>query len=383
MPEVDPNAVDSALVHPVLERQVWLNHAAISPWPMPVVEAMRAFVEDNASNGPLNYDKWMQIEQRTRKRAAHLMDAASVDDIALIKNTSEGLSMIAAGIDWKPGDRLVCVGGEFPSNRLPWHQLVAEGVEVVEVPFQPHGPEDALVRALDERTRLLAVSAVRYDSGIRLDLDRLGQACRSVGALFAVDAIQQLGAMPLSVSRLPVDFVVAGSHKWLMAPEGLALFWSRPEARRALRPIQTGWRMWPDMFDFDREDWRIPDTARRFEPGTLNMAGTHGLDAALGLLLEQPAEQRGRRLLQLTGRLQDGLREIPGLDPVTPDEDTRRAGIVTVRCTRVPADRVLRTLRKNEIIAAPRGGGLRLSPHYYTPFEQIDRTLDVLSSAVR
>lgn len=366
---------------PALQRGVWLNHAAISPWPRPVIEAMRGFVEDNAEHGPLNYNNWLTIERRARKRAARLLEADD-DDVALIKNTSEGLSLIAAGINWRPGDRLICVGGEFPSNRLPWHQLVPDFVDTVEVSFDPDAPERAIVDALDERTRLLAVSAVRYDSGVRLDLDRLGRASRSAGALFAVDAIQQFGAMPLSVRDLPVDFVVSGSHKWLMAPEGLAVFWSRPEARRRLRPTQTGWRMWPDMFDFDRADWRIPDTARRFEPGTLNMAGIHGLDAALGLLLEVPAEARGSALLERTRRLQDGLRGLPGVSVTTPSDDARRAGIVTLGSKRQPARTLLQRLRDNNVMAAPRGGGLRLSPHYYTPMEQIDRTLELLETAL-
>ncbi|MBY6203309.1 aminotransferase class V-fold PLP-dependent enzyme [Halomonas denitrificans] len=374
---IDPNDF------PVLEREVWLNHAAISPWPAAVIRAMRAFVDDNAAHGPMHYDRWLATERRLRERAARLLEAESADDVALVKNTSEGLSLIAAGLDWRPGDRMLFLAGEFPSNRLPWVQLLPDHVDVVEVPFASSDPEAALLDALDERTRLVAVSSVRYDSGIRLDLDRLGRACRRAGALLAVDAIQQLGALPLAVRDLPVDFVVAGSHKWLLAPEGLALFWSAPDARDRLRPVQTGWRMWPDMFDFDRDDTSIPRHARRFEPGTLNTAGIHGLDAALGLLLSTPAAERGARLLAATRRLIDGLAALPGIDVLTPGDDRRRAGIVTFRCTGRDPRRVLAALRAGSVVAAPRSGGLRLSPHWYTPTDQIDRALDVIESALR
>jgi selenocysteine lyase/cysteine desulfurase len=223
---------------------------------------------------------------------------------------------------------------------------------------------------------------VRYDSGLRLDLDRIGRACRAVEALLAVDAIQHLGAMPLSVAELPVDFVIAGSHKWMLAPEGLALFWSRPDARARLRPVQTGWRMWPDMFDFDRKDWSMPADARRFEPGTLNTAGIHGLEAALQLLLTIPAEQRARALEERVSHLIGGLASLPDVHVQTPEACHRRAGIVTFRVPGRAPESILDALRSAEIFAAKRGAGIRLSPHFYTPLSQLDRTLEVLSDTL-
>ena len=165
---------------PVVDRHIWLNHAAISPWPRPVSQAMRAFVEDNAEHGPLHYADWMKVEASLRRQSADLM-GADPDDLALIKNTSEGLSLIAAGLDWQPGDALVCCAGDFPSNLLPWRQLVPDYVEVREVPFDSAEPESALEQALDESVRLMAVSSVRYDSGVRLDLERLGRPRTQTG----------------------------------------------------------------------------------------------------------------------------------------------------------------------------------------------------------
>ena len=367
---------------PVIDRHTWMNHAAISPWPSPVVEAMRGFVESNAARGPLDYGRWLKTEQRLRERAATLLGGRT-DDIALVKNTSEGLSAIAAGFDWQRGDAVVCCAGDFPSNVLPWRQLVPESVEVREVALQPDDPEAALIEAMDERVRLVTVSSVRYDSGVRLDLQRIGTAARKLGARFAVDAIQHLGALTLNVERLPVDFVVAGSHKWLLAPEGLALFWSRPEARRELHPVQTGWRMWPDMFEFDRADWSIPSGARRFEPGTLNTAGIHGLDAAIGLLLDIDPHAREAALLDRTGRLVEGLERLDGVEVVTPAGRARRAGIVCFRNRSVDSDTVLRRLAEAGIHAARRGSAVRLSPNFYTPLGQVERTLETIRTALR
>lgn len=366
---------------PVIDRHTWLNHAAISPWPAAVGTAMRDFVEQNIAQGPLGYSNWLQTEQRLRRRAADLLGAGE-DDLALIKNTSEGLSLIAAGLDWQPGDAVVCCAGDFPSNLLPWQELVPHFVEVREIPFDDRDPETGLLEALDDNVRVLAVSSVRYDSGVRLDLDRLGKAARDVGALVVVDAIQHLGALPLDVSSTPVDFVVAGSHKWLLAPEGLALFWSRPSARRRLRALQTGWRMWPDMFNFERADWAQPDGARRFEPGTLNMAGIHGLEASLALLQGLDPGMRAERLLDRTGWLIDGLSKLPGVEIVTPVERERRAGIVCfVPGNRQPDD-VLKQLAARSIFAARRGRSVRLSPNFYTPEDQIAQALEAIAGIV-
>lgn len=342
---------------------------------------MRRFVDENALEGPLAYPRWLRIEQRLRAKAARLLGAAA-EDVALVKNTSEGLCLIASGFDWRPGDAVVCSAGEFPTNLIPWQQLPPDFVERRMVPFDPQRPEERLIAALDGRARILAVSSVRYDSGIRLDLARLARACREHGTLLVVDAIQHLGALPLDVDRDGADFVVAGSHKWLLAPEGLALFWSRPEARARLRPVQTGWRMWPDMFDFDRADWTPPASARRFEPGTLNMAGIIGLEAAIDLLLKTDAASRGAALLAATARLIEGLSAIPGVTLHTPAAPQRRAGIVSLEVDGLDSNDLCAALAAEGIHTAVRGRLLRLSPHYYTPTAQIDQALSAIRRAV-
>ena len=367
---------------PVVNRPVWLNHAAISPWPNAVIQAMRSFVEQNASCGPTGYTEWMRIEQRLRERLARLIGAESDDDIALVKNTSDGLNQIADGLNWQAGDAMICCAGDFPSNLLPWRRLQDRGVEIREIAISDdHGrpladPEAELIAALDDRVRLMAVSSVRYDSGLRLDLSRLGAACRQVGALLAVDAIQQLGALALDVQALPVDFVVSGSHKWLLSPEGLAVFWSSPNARAQLNPAQIGWRMWPDMFNFERKDWTPPAVARKFEPGTLNMAGIHGLDASVGLLLQIGMDTIEDELAKRIDHLVRGLNAMPDLRIITPSSARKQAGILSFQHSTKAAAPTVHALHQLGIHCAKRGSWIRLSPHFYTPFEQLDLALN-------
>jgi cysteine desulfurase/selenocysteine lyase len=357
---------------PVTTRHIWLNHAAISPWPESVVRAMTGFVEDNATRGPLDYGRWLATEAQLRERATHLLGTDNSNDMALVANTSTGLNRVARGLDWQRGDSVVFPACEFPSNRLAWQALHARGVEPRPVRLDPGDPERSLIDAMAPSTRLLAVSSVQYDTGLRLGLERLGAACKRQGVLFCIDAIQHLGALPFDIAGSGADFVIAGSHKWLLAPEGLALFWSRPEAREQLEVTEPGWRMYADPFNFERADWTPPAGARRFEPGTLNSAGIHCLNAALGTLLECGMGTVGEALLDRTGWMIDRLAALPRVEVVTPVSRARRAGIVSFRAAGLSAEKLVAALALQDIHAAVRGSLVRLSPHFYTPMEQLE-----------
>lgn len=364
---------------PTLERETWLNHAAIAPWPHVVIEAMQRFVVDNARRGPRAYRDWLTIEGQLRQRLATLLGGVDPEDIAITENTSAGLNFVATGLDWRAGDRIVIPAGEFPSNRLPWIALAERGIDVVEVDLPPEQPESALINALDPRTRLMSVSAVRYDTGIRLDLERLGAACRQGNVLFCVDAIQQVGAMPIDPQGCGVDFLAAGAHKWLMCPEGIGFFWSSGEAREQLHQTRHGWRMCSRPFDFDKSDWQPRHSARRFEIGTLNTAGIHALHAATGLILDYGPETIARSLLERISHLYQALQTIEGIEITTPTDPERRAGIISFCHSRHSPQRLFSALAERDIHAAVRGPQLRLSPHFYTPMDALDRTLEVIA----
>jgi len=355
---------------------VYLNHAAVAPWPAASADAAAAFAAENAHIGAEHYPRWLTVETRLRERLARLINAASPDDIALVKNTSEALSLVAHGLDWRDGDEIVGIAGDFPSNRVVWESLAGHGVRFVTVDILASpDPEAALAAAFSERTRLLAASSVHYAAGLRLDLERLGRLCRERGVLFCVDAIQSLGAIPFDVVACQADFVAADGHKWLLGPEGLGLFYCRPELRERLALHQFGWHMVAAAGDFDAPDWRPADSARRFECGSPNMLAAHALEASLALIEHAGVEHIFAQLLSLNGYLLDKAAEY-GLFPVRPhDLATRGSGIVTLAIGGADAPTLWQKLLARRIVTAPRGGGIRFSPHLHNTPEQIDRAL--------
>lgn len=354
----------------------YLNHAAVAPWPRRSADAVARFARDNVCLGASEYPQWLATERRLRQRLARMINAPSSGDIALVKNTSEALSLVAFGLDWQVGDQVVISDEEFPSNRIVWQALADQGVQVIQVRLAGDDePETALLAACTEHTRLLAVSAVQFASGLRLDLARLGQACQLRGVLFCVDAIQQIGALPFDVQQYQCDFAMADGHKWMLGPEGLGVFYCRAALRPRLKLHAYGWHMLEHLGDFEREHWQVARSARRFECGSPNMLGACALEASLSLLEEVGMDSVAQQLQLRIEQLLEGLSAIPGVMLLSPREPGRRAGIVTFAIDGHDSGRVFQQLSEQRVICAKRGGGVRLSPHFYTPEWVIDETL--------
>lgn len=356
----------------------YLNHAAVAPWPKRAVDAVRTFAEENARLGASDYPAWLQVEQRLRERLQRLLNAPSRADIALLKNTSEALSFVAFGLDWQPGDQIVISDEEFPSNRIVWEALQPRGVEVIQVDLAGADPEAALLAACGPRTRLLSISAVQYASGLRLDLPRLGAGCRARGVLFCIDAIQQLGAQPFDVQASDCAFAMADGHKWLLGPEGLAVFYCRADLREQLALHEYGWHMLEHAGDYDRSDWQPARSARRFECGSPNMLGAMALEASLSLLEEVGMQQVGSLLEERMLHLQQGLQRISGIVLHSPLTAERRAGILTFSLDGWDNQALFARLKEHQVICAQRGAGVRFSPHFYTDHAVINQTLALL-----
>jgi len=361
---------------PLREGLVYVNHAAVGVWPRRTAEAVKAFAEESMRQGAADYPRWMQVERQLRGQLARLINAESEADIALLKNTSEGLSLIAMGLDWKPGDNIVSCRQEFPSNRIVWEALKEIGVELRLVDVERESdPEGAIEVRMDARTRLLSVSSVQYASGFRMDLERLGQACRRHDVLFCIDAIQSLGALRFDAQRYQADFVVADAHKWMLGPEGVALFYSSPEARDQLRLQQYGWHMLERAGDFDAPEWQPARSARRFEPGSPNMLGIQALHASLSLFEEIGMDTVEGRLLAIGRDLAGWVAGQGRLELVSARAPERQSGIVSLRVRGLdPAGhaRLYQQLMQAGIVCALRGGALRLSPHFYTPISRLE-----------
>jgi len=354
---------------PLRSDLVYLNHAAVGVWPRRVAEVVKAFAEENMRQGAADYPQWMKVERELRGRLKKLIGAASADDIALVKNTSEALSLIAYGLEWQPGDNVVSSNQEFPSNRIVWESLQGKEVELRLADISGDDPEAALLSMCDGHTRLLTISSVQYGTGLRMDLNRLGQFCHDQEILFCVDAIQSLGALQFDVEVCLADFVVADGHKWMLGPEGLAVFYSRSEAREQLKLLQYGWHMVERVGDFDASEWRPAAAARRFEPGSPNMLGIHALNASISLFEDIGMAKVESLVLSRAETLMGWVKENPDLELITPVQPGRYAGIVTFRHRKLdPAGHadLYRRLMKAGIVCANRADGIRLSPHFYT-----------------
>ncbi len=354
----------------------FLNHAGLAPWPRRAADAVAAFARENFELGPAHYERWTATETALREQGRRLLNAASADDIALLKNTSEGLSMVAYGMPWADGDNIVTTGEEFPSNRIVWESLRYQGVTLREADIRSApDPEAALFALCDARTRLVTVSSVQYASGLRMDLARIGAFCRERGIAFCVDAIQSLGALQIDAQAIKADVIVADGHKWMLGPEGIALFYTRPQFRERLRLTQYGWHMVEAMGDYERRDWRPARSARRFECGSPNMLGIHGLHASLELLLEVGLAEVERRVRDNARFLIALIDEADGLELLSSRDPARQSGIVVFRRHGIDATALFQALRAAGVQCAPRGGGVRFSPHFYTRREEIGRAV--------
>jgi selenocysteine lyase/cysteine desulfurase len=361
---------------PITERLVHLNHAGVSPISRRVAAAVRRFADDALVVDAAIQRGWNRRAEEVRGAFARLV-GAQADEIAFVKNTSEGLSLVAAGLDWRAGDNVVALDGEYPSNIYPWFALRRYGVETRLVkPVQGRPRADDVRKLIDARTRLVSVSYVDWSSGGRTDLGSIGALCRERGLLFCVDGIQGVGAIPLDVEREGIDCLAVGGHKWLLAPEGCGgLFVSRRVVGR-LKSVLHGWKSVRDAdtylpYHFDPR----PDAAK-FEPGSPSILGVYALGAAIDLLHEVGPEQIAARLLALNDRLAEGLRRL-GAEIVSPWGHGERSGIVVFRLS--PDPEALRSaLIERGFIVRMRNNGIRIAPHFYTNEDDIDRLLSAL-----
>ena len=362
----------------------YLNHAAVGPWPRRTAQRVANFAHENMTRGAADYPAWSKVQHRLRERLMRLINAGSADDIALVKNTSEGLSIISEGLDWQVGDEVVGLARDFCSNQMVWEMLGRRGVRYTPVDaLAAADPEGALIEALSADTRLLAISTVHFATGYRFDMPRLADACAARGVLLSVDAIQSLGAVAFDLAEVPADFVTCGGHKWLLSPEGLGFFYCRPALRERLRLHQFGWAMREHPYDFEAEEWSPAASARRFEAGTPNMLGIQAMDASLSLFEEVGLATVEQRLAANLAVLEDGLNAMPEIEIITPSAPARRAGILTFRHPQVGSRELHGGLMQQGVICAARAGGIRLAPHFYTPQAVLERALETISQTIQ
>ncbi|MFN2454767.1 MAG: aminotransferase class V-fold PLP-dependent enzyme [Pyrinomonadaceae bacterium] len=364
---------------PITKRTVYLNHAAVSPPPLTAVEAVEAQLKDVVLNGSLNYRRWVAVKENARKLCAAMLGARS-EQIAFMRNTSDGLSTVANGLRWQAGDNIVTFRGEFPSNVYPWlHLRERHGVEVrfCEERDGRVDPND-FINLIDGRTRVVAISWVQYASGFRVDLERLGRAAREHDALLVVDVIQGMGVLPIDVEAQLVDVAAGACHKWLLTPEGVGVLYLSDRARERIEPTLVGWvsvREPENYSDFE-QDWQ--GGALAWETGTVATALLHGLETSLKLLHETGIERIAAHLEELTDYLCENL---AGRDYeiVSSRRTNEKSQIVCLYHKGTHTAKSLYAhLQQRGIIVAPRGDRLRISPHIYNTLDDIEAFLAAL-----
>ena len=357
---------------PVCERYAYFDHAAVAPLPAPAAAAMADYAADFRDHGDVHWPKWRGRVEACRAGLAALIGAEE-REVAVIRNTTEAIGLVAEGVDWREGDNVVVPASEFPSNLLPWRNLTSRGVEVREVAAPHERLDPAAVRdACDARTRVVAASWVGYATGWRNDPADLCAIAHDAGALFLLDAIQGLGVLPLDVKDVPVDFLCADGHKWLLGPEGAGALFVRGDRLDSLRPLLVGWNSVAEAGNYGAATLTLKESAARYEGGTYATACAAGLAASLDLLADIPLPARHARLHDLTDRLCEGLRSV-GCEIASDRTPGRASGIVAFAPPGGDSESCAKRLLADGVVVRVRHGRVRAAPHVYTSESEVER----------
>lgn len=338
---------------------------------------MAGFEQDRGRRAELGWDDWVRGADRARATTARYFRARP-EEVAFTKNTGDGINLIAGAVAWRRGDEVVTVANEFPSLVLPWKRLARRGVRLRVVPAQgSYVDPGAIEEAITSRTRLVALSWVLYGTGQRFPIRDLTRAAHQKGAQVLVDAIQGAGALRPDFSGWGSDYLVCGGHKWLMAPFGVGTLIVRREHLPRLTPPAVGWWSREDPDDFSPGNDRLARSARRFEVGNLAYGTIAGWNQSLRLLLSLRGGEA--QVLAHSDRLVEAALE-RGWSLVTPESRRERAGIVTLRVSRLSAS--ARRLERRRIMVSVRGDGLRISPHFWNLRQELDEFIAVVGRSL-
>lgn len=358
---------------PITERAIYFNHAAISPPPITTIRAIEAQLKDVQENGSTDFRDWLAVKEQARQLLANLLGARS-DQVAFVRNTSDALSTVANGLNWRRGENIVTFSREFPSNIYPWLRVRdAFGVEVRMCDERDGRIDFAdLATLIDNNTRIVAISHVQYASGFRMDLERLGRLARQHDALFVVDAIQALGVVPTDVEAEFVDVAAGASHKWLLAPEGVGYLYLSDRARERIQPTLVGWVSVPNPDDYLNFEQGWNRSALAWETGTGPTALIYGFKASLELLTGFGVKNVAQYLEELTDDLCERLKA-KRYEVVSSRAPGEKSQIVCIRhLDGLSAMSLYHRLHARKIITAPRLDRLRISPHFYNTAAEVE-----------
>jgi selenocysteine lyase/cysteine desulfurase len=367
--------------------QIYFNHAALGPWSVPVVNRINEYITERTGAMVMNYESFVKWNNGARNKLAELLNADQ-SRFGWIDNVSNALNIVANGLEWKTGDRIILNDIEFPANIYPFLNLKKSGVEI-DFAKSRNGIVDLedIEKLVTPNTKLISISMVQFTSGYRADINSIGEFCRQKGIIFCVDAIQAVGAVDVDLKNTKVDFLAGGTQKWLMSSQGLSYFYINEELQNRIQQKNVGWISVENAWDFLNYDLTLLKNADRYQTGTLNAFGIAIFDAALELYMkfkiENPPEggqDCELRILENTNYFINKLVEL-GLNPILKNvPEKNRAGIVTFKHER--AKQLFVELEKKKIFAAVREGLIRFSPHFYNTKEEIDLVAEEIKKLI-
>ena len=364
---------------PATEKYAYLNSAAISPLPRVAAEAVYSQLRDVSENGSANYADWIATKNRARELVAEMLNVKS-EQIAFMRNTSDGFASVANGLKWQKGDNIVTFAKEFPANFYAWRRIRDElGVELRLCPERDGRIDsDEFISLIDSDTKLVSVSAVQFASGFRADLERIGAAARKVDALFAVDIIQGFGAMPFDLPAQSVDIAAGASHKWLCSPEGCGILYLSERARERVEPTLVGWISVKEPWDFEDYEQPFKPNALAWETGTGGISLFYGLEQSLKLLRETGAENIENYLENLSDYLCE-LVTGKNYEIISSREKNEKSQIVCIKHRNgLTSNEIAKHLENEKIIVSPRGDRIRIAPHFFNNQQDVERLIETL-----
>jgi len=364
---------------PATRKYTYLNSAAVAPMPVPAVEAVHSQLKDVSENGSVNYLEWIATKQCAREIIAAMLNVRA-EQVAFMRNTSDGFASVAGGLKWEKDDNIVSFEREFPANFYAWRRIRDDfGVELRLCPERDGRIDlDEFINLIDSNTKLVSISAVQFGSGFRADLERIGAAARKVDALFAVDIIQGFGALAFDLPAQYVDIAAGASHKWLCSPEGCGMLYLSDRARERVEPTLVGWISVEVPWNFEDSEQPFKSTALAWESGTGGSSLFYGLEQSVKLLHETGAENIENYLEELS----DYLCELLGgknYKIVSSREKGEKSQIVCIEnLNGLTPNEIVARLEKENIIVSPRGSRIRIAPHFFNNREDIEKLIESL-----
>ncbi len=362
----------------VTKKYIYFNHASTGPLPTTAVKVIEQLSRRYSEQGSIEWEECENLSNSTRDLVAKMINATS-EEICFVQNTSQGIIYAIGSIPWENGDNVILMKDAFPTNLYPFLFLLPEIEKRYVTSIELNNNPDCILKQIDNRTRAVALDWVNFLNGIRIDLAYIGQICQDKGIYFIIDGMQGLGAIQLDLKKIQVDFFSSAAPKWLLGPHGIGILYVKHETLGRLKPFNLGWLSadWTDFYDIFTSK-PLKTSAARFEAGTKNYLGIVGLQECLKLFHEIGIENIESQIFKITDYLLSKINDLR-FEIITPKEKMKRAGIVSFLRKDKDSMELFNRLKQNKIVCSLRENYIRISPHFYNTFQELDRLIRIVS----